>query len=259
MLLPRRRQVAALILIAVCGISLASLTAASFAWGEPAPRSNQTADRRATQLAALEEFNSLIGGWRGVAQPQRGSTKGSWSETAQWVWELSKQQAAVRCDVKDGKLLVTGVLTYDPDDKLYLFEGTFSSELKRQYRGTLAGNKLTLESAEDESGERHQIVITRLNEKRTLILYQTRKPNQQQFARVAEVGYTREGTRLAEEGSDGPLCIVTDGKGTSKVEYNGMTYWVCCTGCREAFDDDPEGIIAAAKARTEKKREKKGR
>ncbi|MSR57709.1 MAG: YHS domain-containing protein [Planctomycetaceae bacterium] len=36
--------------------------------------------------------------------------------------------------------------------------------------------------------------------------------------------------------------------------YKGQTYWFCCTGCRDAFNDDPEGIIADAAKRAEKKK-----
>ena len=28
------------------------------------------------------------------------------------------------------------------------------------------------------------------------------------------------------------------------VMHKGKTYYVCCTGCRDAFNDDPEGILA---------------
>jgi YHS domain-containing protein len=62
---------------------------------------------------------------------------------------------------------------------------------------------------------------------------------------VAEVGYTREGTSLAVEGFGELECIVTGGKGTMAVSYQGKTYYVCCSGCKQAFDDDPAGIIAA--------------
>ncbi len=214
-------------------------------------------DSRSVQLTALEEFNSLIGGWRGVAQPQRGSNKGAWSETAEWVWEVSKTSAAVRYTVKEGKQLVSGRFTYDPEKEQFTLDGVFDDKSERRYVGRFAGNKLTLDTEPDESGATHQMVVTRLNEKRTLVLYQTRLANQKQFARVAEVGYTREGTKLAEEGVDGPECVVTGGKGTTKLEYKGKTYWVCCTGCRDAFLDDPEGIIADAAERAKKKAAKK--
>src|SRR5262249_10106212 len=38
---------------------------------------------------ALAQFNTLIGGWRGTAQPKRGSAAGSWRESAEWVWDFS--------------------------------------------------------------------------------------------------------------------------------------------------------------------------
>ena len=41
-------------------------------------------------------------------------------------------------------------------------------------------------------------------------------------------------------------CIVSGGKGTIPVSYNGKTYYVCCSGCRDAFKDDPEKFIKEA-------------
>jgi YHS domain-containing protein len=86
------------------------------------------------------------------------------------------------------------------------------------------------------------------------VVYQSRLSAQHQFSLVAEVGYTRDGTRLAEEGSSGPECIVTGGKGTMTTIYKGKTYWFCCTGCRDAFIDDPDGVIAEAEQRAAKKK-----
>ena len=37
-------------------------------------------------IRALQEFNVLIGGWRGVGQPKRGSQNGAWQERAE-SWE----------------------------------------------------------------------------------------------------------------------------------------------------------------------------
>ena len=85
------------------------------------------------------------------------------------------------------------------------------------------------------------------------MLHQSRTGQQTQFSRDGEVGYTREGTKLAEERSDGPECIVTGGKGTMSLTYKGQTYWFCCTGCRDAFKEDPEAILAEARARAAKK------
>ena len=41
-------------------------------------------------------------------------------------------------------------------------------------------------------------------------------------------------------------CIVTGGAASIAVSFQGKTYYVCCSGCRDAFNEDPAKIIAAA-------------
>lgn len=204
---------------------------------------------------ALAEFNPLVGGWRGVGQPVRNSSKGSWPETAEWIWEIKKEHVGLRYAIKDGKLLKSALLTWDPQEKDFVLMAQLPDQTERTYTGRISGNKLTLQSPADADGSEHQIVVTQLNEKRTLVLFQIRPQGQQEFTRVAEVGYTREGTKLADEGVGGPECIVTGGKGTMSTVYKGKKYWFCCTGCRDAFLDDPDGIIAQAEEKAAKKKE----
>jgi YHS domain-containing protein len=52
---------------------------------------------------------------------------------------------------------------------------------------------------------------------------------------------------------------VSGGKGTMSTVYKGKTYYFCCTGCRDAFNDDPDGIIAEAAARAAKKKAAAGK
>jgi YHS domain-containing protein/flagellar hook assembly protein FlgD len=219
-------------------------------------KSSPNAETRQQSQQALERFNSLIGGWRGVGQPRRNSSSDAWSETAEWVWDIKKDKSSVgiRYQVKNGKLLETALLTYDSPAKQYALDAKFTDKTERRYTGKLADGKLTLDSSKDDDGNVHQVVVTLLNDKRTLVLFQTKKADQKLFNRVAEVGYTRDGTRLAVEGADGPECIVTGGKGTSTVVYKGKTYYFCCSGCRDAFNDDPDGIIAEAAAKAAKKK-----
>ena len=53
----------------------------------------------------------------------------------------------------------------------------------------------------------------------------------------------KEGESFASAGGKKPVCIVTGGLGTTAVSYKGATYYVCCSGCREAFLEDPEKFI----------------
>jgi YHS domain-containing protein len=52
------------------------------------------------------------------------------------------------------------------------------------------------------------------------------------------------------------FCIVTEGRGTIQVSYKHKTYWVCCSGCRDLFNDDPESVLAEAAAREKAKAKK---
>ena len=66
--------------------------------------------------------------------------------------------------------------------------------------------------------------------------------------RFDTVAHQRQGTSFALDDTDygEQACIITGGLGTSTVTYKGKTYWVCCSGCRAAFEEDPEKWIAAA-------------
>jgi hypothetical protein len=197
---------------------------------------------------ALAEFNDLIGGWRGIGQPQRGSARGAWKETADWTWSFEKKEPALIYKIEDGKHLASVRLTFSPEKKSYLAKVTYADDSTRNFAGKLDEKRLRLVSDPDDEGQRQRLTITRLNAKRTLVLLE-RSIAEDRFFRIAEVGYTREGTRLAIPGTNGPECIVTGGRGTTPVKYNGKTYCVCCTGCKQAFEDDPEGIIAAYEER----------
>lgn len=198
----------------------------------------------AAQKAGLAEFNALVGGWRGVGQPRRGSNAGAWTENAEWVWHFHESDVALDYVVKEGKLLDTARLTYAPADKSYMLKATLPDKTERTYVGKLDGKKLVLESPADGTEDVHRLTLQRLSDIRTLVLFERRTAKQEQFSRVAEVGYTRAGERLAREGGNGPECVVTGGTGTITVLYKGKSYFVCCTGCKQAFDDDPEGILA---------------
>ena len=43
--------------------------------------------------------------------------------------------------------------------------------------------------------------------------------------------------------------VVTGGAGNISVSYAGKTYYVCCSGCKELFDAEPEKVIAEYHAR----------
>src|SRR5437868_12934945 len=74
------------------------LIVAVLAASAPAPDVKQAAEKE--QLA---RFQQLVGSWRGVGQPQRGSTKDSWVEEADWAWNFGQDGPALVAKQPQGK------------------------------------------------------------------------------------------------------------------------------------------------------------
>ena len=66
------------------------------------------------------------------------------------------------------------------------------------------------------------------------------------FATAFQMNGNKDGESLAG-GSKKPECIVTGGAATIAVAYQGKTYFVCCSGCKDAFNENPEKFVKAAK------------
>lgn len=202
---------------------------------------------------ALSPFNSLIGGWRGVGQVRRGSTRGAWQETGTFIWKFSGGNVGIEYQVKDPKHVKTGLISWDPAKKHFTMNAVLADDSKQKFTGQFQKKVLTLMSESDSNGYVWRVSFRPLNEKRMLVTYERRKATASFYARVGEVGYTREGTRLAASDNTGPECVVTGGAGTIKVSHKGKTYYVCCSGCRDAFNDDPEAILEDYFAKLDKK------
>src|SRR5687768_15526493 len=94
----------ALVRLVACGAILAGILFA-IPWGHSAPPETEAANADPSDDAqsALESFNDLIGEWRGVGMPKRGSQAGAWIESAEWVWDFQEKTPAIRYDVKKGQ------------------------------------------------------------------------------------------------------------------------------------------------------------
>ena len=68
------------------------------------------------------------------------------------------------------------------------------------------------------------------------------------FSRQFQIAYTKEGESFGAAAKKNE-CVVTGGLGTIEVTHNGKTYYVCCTGCRDYFNENPEKVLAEHAAR----------
>ncbi len=208
---------------------------------------------------SLTRFNDWIGEWRGAGQVRRGSTRGAWQESGGFVWDFNDGKAGIVYSIEKSKHLKQGTLSWNPKSEQYTLDAVFADGSKHQLAGKLEKDRLILESIPGSKDQKDvwRITFRQLNEKRMTVLYEKRRATQKLYLRVGEVGYTRKGTRLAASDSTGPECVVTGGAGTIAVTFEGKKYYVCCTGCRDAFNDDPAGILAAYRESKSSDKQKK--
>src|SRR6185437_9534403 len=78
-----------------------------------------------------------------------------------------------------------------------------------------------------------------------------REPGAPQYKRTVEVSLTKEGEAFAagSAATDLPKCVVTGGAATMTVSYQGKSFPLCCSGCRDEFNDNPEKYIKKAALR----------
>ena len=217
-------------------------------WGADAAN----AARREAQ-AALKPFGGLVGDWRGSAQVERGKSKGAWQEDASWAWKLTADSAALEAKITRGKYLKSLLVTPGAQPHSYVAEAVLPDGTKRSFSGKPNARQALVLTATEPGGDGvKRITLTPLHDSRLLVLLEAQGPDND-FTRLGEVGYTRKGIAFAA-GESGPVCIVTEGRGTIQVAYKGKTYYVCCSGCKDLFNENPEAILAEAAERDKSKK-----
>lgn len=232
-------------------VSVLLLSTASLSAEEPAAaESMATAEKVAESKKKLATFQNLVGTWRGVGQPQRGSTRGAWIEQSEWQWQFDSGSAALSFKAPEAKYLAEGQITAGPEAGSYVLTAeTPVVDKPVRYSGKAEDETLTLEAEEAVDGLPSRITLrTVADGKRLVVLYESRIGDTERFTRMAEVGYTRRGSGFGQ-GVQYTECVVTGGYADRYVDYNGTRYPVCCEGCRDLFLMDPEGVLAEYRAR----------
>ena len=213
-----------------------------------------------TVLEALKPLQVLIGEWRGVTQKSIGGMVNI--EEPRWRrdFRTDTEQPALVFTSKTSPFFKEGRLTYLIESNEYQFTASDRYGNERIYRGTFS------EPVRDVAGDDHnlqrtyklqliqvfpidgsklrQIVFNQQENNRYLLeVYHQRGSRMFRYDTVAN---QREGTSFAINPNDyrERECVISGGLGTSTVSYHGKTYYVCCSGCRDAFNDDPQTWIA---------------
>ena len=202
--------------------------------------------------AAFAPFEHMIGGWKGMGIPAANRLKG-WPETHHWAWKFAGgHPVAMTVTTEGGKVFKQGQLSFDAASRRYRLEGTDPAGKPVAYVGALdpAGQALTLDRLGSQASGKDRVVIRpNRNLIRYSIWYEHQEPGAPQFKRTIEVGLTKEGEAFASGGSasDLPKCIITGGASTMTVSYQGKSYPLCCSGCRDEFNDNPAKYVQKAR------------
>jgi hypothetical protein len=216
------------------------------------------APARKTPKKALQAFNDLIGSWRGTGEPngtRAEKQRNFWQEKIAWEWQFKKDDVYLRAAIDKGKYFTGAELRYLPEKDRYQLTATTTAKETLVFEGPLEKKRLTLERKDEKKNETQRLVINMLHFNYFRYSYEMKPAERTMFKQVYSVGAKKEGVDFAG-GDDGPECVVSGGLGTIPVMYKGKTYYVCCSGCRDAFNDEPEKYIKEYEARKKAKKTK---
>lgn len=208
---------------------------------------------------ALQPFNVLVGSWKGSGAPEgtrEEKLAGQWEETIAWEWKFKDQDAWLALTFKNGKHFTKGELRYTPakGEPRFTLAVTRVDKSTATFVGGLTdkGKVLTLTRTDGPANEEQRLVFSLLHHNRHLYRFEARPAGTTvAFAKRYQVGATKEGVAFADV-PKGPECIVSGGLGTMRVTYKGKEYFVCCSGCRDEFRENPEKYIKEAEAKAKK-------
>jgi hypothetical protein len=204
----------------------------------------QDSKKRQELLKGLQALNEFVGVWNGDGKTTAlGKPKGSWTEVLEWGWRFKGDDVWMTWKLKDGKFYKNGDLRYVPSKQGFELTLADLKGGKIVYEGKLEGQYLTLDGVDPETKATQRLKINVAGDGIRLNLVATSKrAGSTIFSADYQVGYSMEGATLGA-GQKKQECIVSGGLGTGTVTYKGQTYFICCSGCRDAFNENPEFYV----------------
>ncbi len=211
-------------------------------------------DKLKEALAALQDF---IGDWKANGGPDKVKPAANdpiWTENLKWTWRFKGDEVWLNFEVKDGKLFKSGEVRYLLDKKQYQLTAVDKDDKKLVFDGDFDSDKgiLTLQRTDQDTKETQRIQMNTAAEGIRLI-YRVAHKKDGTTIYVPDylVQATKEGQSLGAKEKK-VECVVSGGLGTIPVSYKGETFYVCCSGCKDAFNENPEKFIAEFKAKKKK-------
>lgn len=192
---------------------------------------------------ALQELQNFIGGWKGGGSNDK--DKSAWKEDINWSWRFKGKDVWISFDFDKSKVLKSGEVRFLPDKGQFELTTVDAKGAKATYAAKLVKGTFIAERTNPETKDLEQVKInTAADGVRLVWGYFVKPADRTLAARQYLLQYTKEGESFGvAAGKKGPECVVTGGLGTMAVSFNGQTYYVCCTGCRDAFNENPAKIL----------------
>lgn len=200
---------------------------------------------------ALQALQDFIGGWKGSGTNEK--TRDIWKESTAWSWRFKGKDAWLTVDFTGSKLYKVGEIRWLADNGKYQLTLVDKHDKKSVFTGELKKGVLNLDRLNPATKDTELIKIrTVAGGVRIIYDFSVRPEGRSLAFKTYQLAYTKEGESFGSDTNKKPECVVTGGLGTMQVSYNGMTYYVCCSGCRDAFNDNPAKIVAQYLAKKKK-------
>ncbi|APZ94699.1 hypothetical protein [Fuerstiella marisgermanici] len=220
-------------------------------------------------MKKLKPLQVMLGQWRGITRKVYDGQKAV--DNHEWIWDLQSapDQPSLAVTSDNSPYLRTARLTWLPDKSVFQLTATDADGIQRTFQGDytdpvheVVGSddklhrvfRLELTEQPDSTkatgGETWKLAFVQQENNRYLLELDKQRGTAP-FRRYDTVSTQREGTSFAVSDSDygDKSCIISQGLGTIAVSHQGRTYWVCCSGCKAAFEEDPKTWIARAAKR----------
>ena len=205
------------------------------------PASKLTAAELTKVKKALGEVQDFIGQWNLEGTQKDGAKTIAWKEKVNWGWNFKGDPSlVVEFAEGKGKYYTGGSLKYDVEKKKYLLSLNATDKTEQVFEG-VAGKDggLKLERKDAKTGDVYRLTMSTLSDgDKFQVKFEKQEGGKGLFNNMYAMNGLKEGA--GGGGIKKPECIVSGGAANMAVNFNGKTYYVCCTGCRDEFNANPK-------------------
>lgn len=192
---------------------------------------------------ALGEVQDFIGQWNLEGTQKDGTKTIAWKEKVNWGWNFKGEGGPtliVDFGEGKGKYFTNGSLKYDVAKKLYVLSLTGTDKAEQVFEGKVVPTGgLKMERKDAKTGDVFRLTMNTLSDgDKFQVKFEKQDGGKGLFNGMFAMNGLKEGA--GGVGVKKPECIVSGGAANMAVSYNGKTYYVCCTGCRDEFNANPK-------------------